>query len=295
MKIPRRSLFLFLYACLACGLGSPGFCAQYTHRDRFTLKSEDRKVTYVVNVWLPSGYKAASHPFPLLLMLDGEYAFNSAIQLSEHLQRNGEVAEFIVVGLSYDVGFGPPLAKERTRDFTPPVDAMGSIQKTETAYYRFIRDRLLPQLHKRYRIDPAQRALWGYSLSGSFTAWLDYFDPALFAHSIVASGNLIGFGIIPKLFQGQIFNAPGQGVRRVLISYDASEIPDPKIVEDGRKLLARKEVFPGHEIRLLLTQGESHASSWFASLPASLRFVFGPGNGGRQNSESKAPAHDTHP
>lgn len=277
MKTPR-SLFLVLYACMICGLGSPGLGAQKHQRNRFTLKSEDRKTTYVVNVWLPRGYPAEPRPRPLLLMLDGEYAFNSAIQLSEYLQRNGEVEEFIIVGLSYDVGFGPPLAVERTRDFTPPVDPAGSIQKAETAYYRFIKDKLLPQLHRRYRIDPAQRTLWGYSLSGSFAAWLNYFDPTLFTHSILASGNLIDFGIMPKLFQGQIFSAPGRGGHRVLISYDASEIPDPKIVEDGRKLLASQAVFPGHEIRLFLTQGESHASSWFASLPTSLRFVFGTRN-----------------
>lgn len=34
--------------------------------------------------------------------------------------------------------------------------------------------------------------------------------------------------------------------------------------------------FPGYETRHVLTHGESHSSSWFATLPAALRFIYGP-------------------
>lgn len=280
MKTKHQPLLLFIALGLVSCVSGAGLSEKDPQRDRFTLNSEDGKATYVVEAWLPRGYVANPRPFPMLLMLDGEYAFSSAVQISDYLQRNGEVKEFIVVGVSYGVGFGDPLAVERTRDFTPPVDDQRSIKKSETAYYRFLKDRLLPELRKRYQIDPAQRTLWGYSLSGSFVAWLNYFDPTLFDHSIVASGNLIDFGILQKLFQGQIFGDRQFRGRKVLLSYDATEIPDPKIVEDGKKLLASKDMFPGYEIRLTLTNGESHASSWFVSLPSSLRFVFGSGGGG---------------
>lgn len=280
MKLKKRSFLLIAYLGLVCGISGAGLSSKAAQRDRFTLSSEDGKVSNLVEAWLPSGYVANPRPFPMILMLDGEYAFSSAVQISDYLQRNGEVKEFIVVGVSYDVGFGEPLAVERTRDFTPPVDGQRSIKKTETTYYRFLRDRLLPELGKRYQIDPAQRTLWGYSLSGSFGAWLNYFDPTLFDHYILASGNLIDFGILEKLFQGQIFGGREYRGRRAFLSYDATEIPDPQIVEDGKKLLANKDVFPGYEVRLMLTRGESHASSWFVSLPASLRFVFGSGDGG---------------
>lgn len=289
-----KKTFIFLLVHLGLiGLSGGELPARDAQRDRFTLKSEDGQVTYFVDVWIPGSYLANPRPFPMLLMLDGEYAFSSAVQISDYLQRNGETREFIVVGVSYGVGFGNPLAVERTRDFTPPIDSEGTIIKKDTAYYRLIKDRLLPQLQERYKIDPAQRSLWGYSLSGSFAAWLNYFDPSLFDHYILASGNLIDFGIIQKLFQGQIFGDREYHGRRVLLSYDETEIPDPKIVEDGRKLLANKEMFPGYEMKFLLTNGESHASSWFVSLPASLRFIFGVGNDvviGKR-AESNAPTN----
>lgn len=274
------SAYLGLISCVS-GADLP---AKDARRDRFTLKSEDGKVTYHVEAWLPPGYVANPRPFPLLLMLDGEFAFNSAVQIAEYLQRSRETKEFIVVGLSYGVGFGKPLAVERTRDFTPPVDGERSIQKTETAYYRFIKDRLLAELGARYKIDPTQRTLWGYSLSGSFALWLNHFDPALFDHYILASANA-DFGILPKLFQGEIFSGKEYHGRRVMFSYDLTEMSDPKILEDGKKLLANKEAFPGHEMKLFLTTGESHASSWFVSLPASLRFVFGRGTDTRDNGK----------
>ena len=260
---------------LLCCVSGKELFAQSSQR--FTLALAEDEANYTVDVWLPRGYLADPRPYPMLLMLDGDYAFSSAVQISEYLQRSREIEEFIIVGLSYDVGFGKPLAVQRTRDFTPPVDQDGAIKKTDTAYYRFIKDRLLPELHTRYQIDPMKRALWGYSLSGSFTAWLNYYDPSLFDHYILASGNLMDFGIVQRLFQGQIFSGKTFGDRRVFISYDATEIPDPKIVEDGRKLLSNKEVFSGYEIRLFLTTGESHTSSWFVCLPTSLRFVFGYG------------------
>ena len=257
------------------GLGSAAVLAQGRPSDRFMLKSEDGKAGYVVDVWLPRGYGTDVRPYPMLLMLDGDYAFNSAVQISDYLQRDGETDAFIVVGVSYDVGFGKPLAAERTRDFTPPLDAQGIITQTETAYYRFIKDTLLPRLEGKYRIDPAKRALWGYSLSGSFAAWLNFHDPSLFDHYILASGNLMEFGIMQNLFQGRLFSGAEGSGRKVMISYDVSEIPDPKILEEGQKLLAREGAFPGHTVRLFLTQGETHASSWFVALPTSLRYVFG--------------------
>jgi predicted alpha/beta superfamily hydrolase len=212
---------------------------------------------------------------PMLVMLDGGYAFDATVQLSQYLQRDREVGKYIIVGVSYEVDFGKPLAVERTRDFTPPVDASGSITREQTAYYRFLRDRLLPRLQQRYQVDPTRRVLWGYSLSGSFAAWLDYHDPTLFDHHILASANLMEFGILQKLFAGQIFSSRQETPRKVFISYDAREIPDPTLIESGRKLLANGAMFPGHEIRLSITHGESHASSWFVSLPASLKFIFG--------------------
>lgn len=278
-----KRLFIITVVVAICLLSSAKPASASDRIERFNIKSDDGKITYAVRVWLPPSYIAQPRPFPMLLMLDGEYAFDAAVQISAYLQRSEEIEEFIVVGLSYDVGFGEPLAAERTRDFTPPVDDTRSITKSETVYYRFIKNGLLPRLRERYRIDPANRALWGYSLSGSFAAWLNYFDPSLFDHYILASGNLIDFGISQKLFQGRIFSGGEYHRRRVVLSYDMTEIPDPKVIEDAPMLLSREDTFPGYDIKFFLTKGESHVSSWFVSLPTSLRHVFG----------RKAQNHDT--
>ena len=273
MHLHRSSKFL-LRAVLIFALAGPAPAAADGHLDRFSLKDRRTLATHVIDVWVPEEYRKHPRPMPMLVMLDGGYAFDATVQLAQYLQRDREVQPFIIVGVRHAADFGKPLAAERSRDFTPPVDGNGSITREQTAYYRFLRERLLPRLHHRYQVDPAGRVLWGYSLSGSFAAWLDYHDPTLFDHYILASANLMEFGILQKLFAGQIFSTKKGTLSKVFISYDAREIPDPGIVEQGRKLLANGAMFPGHEFRLSITQGETHASSWFVSLPASLRFIF---------------------
>ncbi len=244
--------------------------------ERFTLQSHQLNDTFNVDVWLPENYHDSGKSYPLLLLLDGESAFDPAKLIGSYLQLEKEIAEFAIVGLSYNVGFSDPLLDaKRSRDFVPPLDDQGIIKKVDTAYYTFIRDELLSELDRRYRVDTDQRTLWSYSLSGSFAAWLSYHDPSLFRHYIFASANLIQWGIFEKLAGGEIFNAGDSSKRRVFISYDQTEIPDPEILERGRALLTRPDAFPGYDVKFHLTENESHASSYFVSMPTALRHIYG--------------------
>jgi len=250
-----------------------------SRREAFSLHSKSTNDKYMVRVWLPEGYRASADSYPLLLMLDGEYAFNSALDVSDYLQRDGVVRPFIVVGLSYDVGFGRPLAAKRSRDFAPPTKD-GVIQKVATAYYSFIKEELFVELKARYRIRSNDVALWSYSLSGAFATWLNYFDRQLFRNYIIASPNL-EYGILDKLLAGEIFSSDEPIEKKVIMSMDPSEgsnpekyfKPDkPEVIDPLQKLIAE---FKGYDFRIHVTQGESHATSWFVSLPKSLRFIFG--------------------
>lgn len=244
--------------------------------DQFSLNSENVGDRFVVRTWLPSSYNSSGKDYPVLLLLDGDYAFDPAHLLGSYLQLIDETSEFIIVSISYGIHFSNPLHEEkRHRDFIPPLDEQGIIKKVDTAYYKFIRDELLPIVDRKYRTNPSQRTLWTYSLSGSFGAWLSYYDPSLFQHYIFASGNLIQFGIIEKLFGGEVFNAGDASTKKVFLSYDQTEIPDPKVLEQGMALFAQPDSFPGYDIKFHLTESETHASSYFVSMPAGLRHIYG--------------------
>lgn len=265
---------------ISAALAADSGAAREARRETFSLRSKATNDEYTVRVWLPEGYRAGAAAYPLLLMLDGEYGFNSAVDISDYMQRDGVVRPYVIVGISYEVGFGPPLAAKRSRDFTPPTDANGIIKKAPAAYHTFLKEELLPALKARYRINAGDLTLWSYSLSGAFAFWLNYYDRALFNHYILASPNA-AYGILEKLMKGEIFDADEATTKKVIMSIDRGEIDDPdnyfkpnttEPTEELKQLLAE---FKGYQVRLHGTQGESHATSWFVSLPTGLRFVFG--------------------
>jgi len=131
-----------------------------------------------------------------------------------------------------------------------------------------IRDKLLSLLAGKFRIDADQRILWPYSLRGSFSAWFSHHDPSLFRNYIFAGENLIHFRVIQKLFGGEIFKPDDTENRRVFISYDRAEIPDPEILKNGAVMLQNPDSLPSCEIELRLTKRKFHASSQLVTASA---------------------------
>lgn len=186
---------LSLGACAtAPGAVEPLAFERYGHIERFALTSQHTNDTYTIEIYRPDSYAASQRAYPVLLLLDGEYAFDAAVALSDYMQR-GEIEEHVIIGVSYGVPFGPPLAEKRTRNFTPPTTGGVLSRDAPTPYYLFLRDELLPEIDRRVRIDANEKTLWGYSLSGSFATWLNYYDPALFRNYVLASPNWGQFGI----------------------------------------------------------------------------------------------------
>ena len=246
---------------------------RYGAIERFRIASQATGKTYTVQIWRPASYAPDARAYPALFLLDGDYAFDAAVALSSYMQR-GEIKEHIIVGVSSDVPFGPPLAAVRTPDFTPPTKDGLMTRDTPAPYYRFLRDELLPQIKAKVRIEPNEMTLWSYSLSGSFVAWLNGHDHTLFRNYVAASPNWTQFGILQRIQEGAVFNAPGAD-HKLFLSFDGpTEMPgnpDP----DGYLRGFVNAGIPGYKVEYALTKGETHTTSWFATLPAALRFIFG--------------------
>jgi predicted alpha/beta superfamily hydrolase len=253
-------------------------------RELFTLHATSTKDEYSVNVSFPKGYHSSSDTYPLLVVLDAEYAFNTVADISDHLQRGGAVRPYVVVGVSYGVGFGASLAAKRTRDFTPSIDKQRVVTKVPSAYYRFVKEELIPTLASRYRIQPNDITAWTYSLSGTFATWLNYHDRQVFKNYIISSPNL-EYGLLAKIMSGEVFTADDAIPKKVFLSMDPNEVDDPKsyfkpnLTEINEPLQQLIGTFKGYEFRFFVTRGESHATSWLTALPTGLRFVFGKDSG----------------
>ena len=131
--------------------------------ESFTINSASVKETRRINVYLPPGY--AGKALPVMYMPDGGMLedFLHVAGLLQVGAGNGTMRPFILIGIENT---------ERRRDLTGPTDdpqdrriapRVGGSQ----AFRAFIRDELMPEVARRYRIT-RETAIVGESLAGLF-------------------------------------------------------------------------------------------------------------------------------
>lgn len=149
----RAAVALLALVLAACGGGGggdssspPSTPAGTAKLETLTLTSSHTGATYPVTVYLPAGYATSTGPKRVLYSMDHDLQFDVVRQFVElkHL-------DVIIVSI------GAISGDRRFVDFDLP----GAVP-----YYRFLTLEVIPRVEAQYRIDPTQRSLLGYSLSG---------------------------------------------------------------------------------------------------------------------------------
>ena len=143
-----------------------------------TLKSEANGVAYKLYVSLPHGYGQPGKTFPVVYLLDANYSFLIARNISDHL------SDLILVGIGYDTpndAFAwqsESYHRNRTRDYTPKFFPTGGyspeMQKVSGGgpkFRAFIEKELVPFIDSNYATTSGDRTLVGHSYGGLFSAW----------------------------------------------------------------------------------------------------------------------------
>lgn len=143
----------------------------------------------------------AEGPVPLLVLLDGQSLFLTAVEHSRTvtLVTLGALSPVAVVAVWRDAANPLDYMSTRFRDFTPyewvlpePFAADNAMATYGTggaaAFLDVIADRVLPAVAERVAV--AETAIGGWSLSGLFAAWAWRERPDLFAHLIAISPSL---------------------------------------------------------------------------------------------------------
>ncbi|HYO72080.1 MAG TPA: alpha/beta hydrolase-fold protein, partial [Archangium sp.] len=179
MRQSMKLAGLFLLVVLA--IGSPAR-AEATEpvppHQSFTLESKALKETRRINVYTPPGYDAAkSTRYPVLYMPDGglQEDFPHVATTVDTAIRAGEMRPLIVVGIENT---------ERRRDMTGPTQVEEDRKIAprvggSAAFRSFIRDELMPQVRRRYRVTN-ETAIIGESLAGLFIVETFFLQPKLF-------------------------------------------------------------------------------------------------------------------
>jgi predicted alpha/beta superfamily hydrolase len=180
---------LFLFAVITFGAAERAMAAEsMPPHQSFTLESATLKETRRINVYTPPGYDAAKDTrYPVLYMPDGgeQEDFPHVATDVDTAIRAGAMRPFIVVGIENT---------ERRRDMTGPttVDEDRKIAPHvggSAAFRDFIRDELMPQVRRRYRVTD-EKAIIGESLAGLFIVETFFLQPKLFDTYIALSPSL---------------------------------------------------------------------------------------------------------
>lgn len=281
------TLLMALLAGCSDGRRSDGPYA-IPNTETFELRSRAIGQTYEIRVALPDSYGTEDAPesYPLLVLLDADYSFAIARNVTQHLAHRDQLPEMIVVAIAYpDADGNEPLYRmTRSRDYTPifhPTDGYGEEFQANSgggpAFLDFISERLLPELERRYPIDPEDRTLSGHSYGGLFTTWALLTRPDLFARWVIISPSYwysdefifdyeASFALSHNRFDEVVFTTVGNRERNG--EWDMVDLHG----RFAEQLAAHN--YDGLSLDSYLFENETHASIWPAGFSRGLRSVF---------------------
>jgi len=153
---------------------------------------------YQVFVALPDSYRTSNRRYPLLFVVDANYAFPLSRNIAQRLSRHAGMEEVIVVGLSY--AKGDAAVYSRRRDYTPTTprshdyssDMPGRVAAfgEAEAYGRFIEADVFPLIAANYRADMGRKIFAGHSYGSLLGLQLLLTRPDTFQHYILGSPSL---------------------------------------------------------------------------------------------------------
>ncbi len=145
--------------------------------DYFALESREVGRPFHIYVRLPEGYDK-SESYPVVYLLDGDSLFPILAANHLFLTYDEGLPEAIVVGIAY--GSFHSSINRRGFDFSAPAADAGPEQGGASAFQRFLRTELMPEVLRRYSADAARQILFGQSRGGYMVLYSAFTDPDLF-------------------------------------------------------------------------------------------------------------------
>lgn len=147
------------------------FSNLYTEPVTENLYSKHVADTFKIFKSFPKGYSSdTTKRYPLIILLDANAFFESAVSQLKFSSFIGEVPQAIIIGVGYKNFM--TMDSLRTRDYTFPkaiAEYEMSVSGGAEKFKQFIDDELLPKLKKEHRINLEKSALCGHSLAGYFS------------------------------------------------------------------------------------------------------------------------------
>lgn len=161
------------------------------------LPSQATGRPYQLFVSLPASYGDSDASFPVVFLTDANLWFPVVRNLGGlHSQRGQNIEEYILVGLTHEVGVSS--AASRARDYTPsdprvrsnpadPGDYQSDVYGEAEVYRDYIETEVFPFVAANYRADMSRTVYLGHSYGGLFGAFVLSTKPQMFQTYLLSS------------------------------------------------------------------------------------------------------------
>ncbi|MBN2651343.1 MAG: hypothetical protein JXR63_03095 [Spirochaetales bacterium] len=180
----KKLLSLFVSLVLVYGCSLPVALHEITGTETTkTYQQSEIESVYgvadniVVYIHLPEGYSDSGTPYPAAFILDGDSLYKrGAAYNSELTEDYGKSGIVFGVGYGFSDAYANPTGNSgRWRDFTFPEsldfftgEAVGEEKTNPDGYYKFLKEKLIPDMVAAYNIDADKIGLIGHSNGGDF-------------------------------------------------------------------------------------------------------------------------------
>jgi hypothetical protein len=248
--------------------------------EQFSITSEYVKgENYLIQVGLPMGYSSSQKTYPVLYVLDGDYAFGITKGITDLLMIGKEIKGIIVIGISYGKGVFAWSIK-RTRDLTPSHDtifAKGQNTGGADNFLKFVQYELFPAVNRNYRTITDSSAICGESLGGLLNSYILWKQPEMFKGYIIISPSLIWDNKSVLKLESEYFVNHKELNKVVYIAYgslDSKEV----IISPATELIQMIQTHDYKGLRLItrVFEGETHMSVPSVAITNGLKTLFKP-------------------
>jgi hypothetical protein len=201
-----------------------------------------------LEIYLPDDYENSTDPYPVMVVLDGDWAFNYMVSLVDMISPN-YLPRMIVVGLPNT---------DRRRDLDPYLGGAPQAENDTGKFIRFLKEELFVHLENKYRTRD-YRILAGHSLAGYFTVYALLKESTLFSGYFASSP---GFQIPErtKLVADLLENTQNDALTSKYLYFSGGG-NEPKALHDGIRNfnnLLKKKGNSGLKWAFDIFEGEGH-------------------------------------
>jgi predicted alpha/beta superfamily hydrolase len=253
--------------------------------ETFEIESRRLGVTRRVTIWLPPGFRAHGHSYPVLYLNDGQNVFDpsrafggvawNAGETAKSLIRRQRLPPLLIVAIDHG-------GERRAREYVPVEDDRnpGARHPLGAQYAAFVTREVMPAIARRFPVARgASNTGFGGSSYGAVAALYAALDnPGVFGRLLLESpslyvGNryLLRRARAAKRWPSRVYLGVGTAETR-RADWNAETVANVLALE---RILRATGMGP-RRLRVRVEEGATHSEgAWAARLPEALEFLFG--------------------